>query len=166
LIEYNHLGKLKCTLGLLILLIAVVSVSPVRGDFPDWSPSLAVKVTSPQKLSVSIGISSISWGSVWGGGSGVVFRVEPGLAGGKIHLGIRSAFSMLFIPVMSVDVSGSLMHTWNDPWYGLENDQTYAGVELRSGAHLLVVSAGVYRHIAGTDAEHDWVFSGGAGVGF
>jgi len=134
--------------------------------FPDWSPTIDVKVTYPQKASVSIGISSISWGSLWGGGNGVVFRVEPGLAGGKVHLGVRNAFSMILIPVMSTDICASLMYTWNDPWHGLQNDQTYAGVEIRGAMHLLVISAGIFRHIAGEDTEHDWVLSGGAGVGF
>lgn len=72
----------------------------------------------------------------------------------------------VFVPVVSADICCSLMYTWNDPWNGLENDQTYAGLEMRAGGGLLVISAGVFRHVAGGDTDHDGVFSGGAGIGF
>ena len=111
---------------LLAVLVILSSISTVNGGLQDWSPTVGVKVTTPQKLSLSIGFSSIPWNSLWGGDSGMVLRLEPGLAGGKIHLGLRSAFSMIFIPITSVDICCSLMHTWNNPWNGLENDQTYA----------------------------------------
>ena len=151
---------------LLAVLVLLLSVSAVNGGFPEYSPTVGVKVTVPQKISVSIGFSNIPWNSLWGGDSGMVFRLEPGLAGGKVHLGIRSAFSMVFIPITSIDICGSLMYTWNNPWNGLENDQTYAGVETRGGFHFFVLSAGIYRHISGGDTDHDWTFSGGAGFGF
>ncbi len=151
---------------LLAVLVILCSVSPVNGGFPEWTPTVGVKVTTPQKLSVSIGFSNIPWNSLWGGDSGMVFRLEPGLAGGKVHLGIRSAFSMVFIPVTSIDMCCSLMYTWNNPWNGLANDQTYAGVEFRGVFHFIVLSAGIYRHVSGGDTDHDWVFSGGVGFGF
>ena len=134
---------------LLAVIVLLFSASAVKGNILEWSPTVGVKVTTPQKLSVSIGFSSIPWIGLWGGDSGIVCRLEPGLAGGKIHLGIRSAFSMVFIPITSVDICGSLMYTWNNPWNGLENDQTYAGVEARGGFHLFILSAGIYRHISG-----------------
>ncbi len=143
-----------------------MSVSEVKGSILEWSPTVGVKVTAPQKLSVSIGFCNIPWIGLWGGDTGMVFRLEPGLAGGKIHLGIRSAFSMVFIPITSVDICGSIMYTWNNPWNSLENDQTYAGVEMRGGFHFFILSAGIYRHISGVDTDHDWVFSCGAGLGF
>ncbi len=149
-----------------LFIIIICSASPVIGGILPCSPTVGVKLTSPQKLSVSIGISGIPWGVPWGDDTGMVFRLEPGLSGGKIHLGIRSSFRMIFLPVMSADICASMMYTWNNPWFGLENDQTYAGVEYRGGVHLVVFSAGVYRHIAGSDTDHDWVLSGGAGFGF
>ncbi len=151
---------------LLAVLIVLFSVSAVDGGLLEWSPTVGVKVTTPQKLSVSIGFCSIPWNSLWGGDSGMVLRLEPGLAGGKVHLGIRSAFSMVFIPITSVDICGSLMYTWNNPWNGLENEQTYTGIEVRGGFHLFILSAGIYRHVSGVDTDHDWIFSGGAGLGF
>ncbi|RKZ06583.1 hypothetical protein DRQ25_13595 [Candidatus Fermentibacteria bacterium] len=151
---------------LVVILLFLCAVSAVNGGFPDWSPTVGLKVTTPQKISVSIGFSSIPWNSLWGGGSGLVFRLEPGLAGGKVHLGVRSAFSMVFIPITSVDICCSLMYTWNNPWNGLANDQTYAGIEARGGFHLFILSAGIYRHVSGVDADHDWIFSGGVGLGF
>jgi hypothetical protein len=89
---------------LAVLVLLLCSVSAVSGGLQEWSPTVGVKVTTPQKISVSIGFSSIPWNSIWGGDSGMVFRLEPGLAGGKVHLGVRSAFSMVFIPITSVDI--------------------------------------------------------------
>ena len=71
-----------------------------------------------------------------------------------------------FFPVTSYDMCCSLMYTWNDPWSGLENNQTYLGLEAQAGGGLVLISAGVYRHVAGEDTDHDWVFSYGAGIGF
>lgn len=52
---------------LLTFLVFLFSVSAVKGGLQEWSPTVGVKVTTPQKLSVSIGFSSIPWNSLWGG---------------------------------------------------------------------------------------------------
>lgn len=153
---------MKILLTVLVLSLLI----PVYADIFDWSPTVGVKLTMPQKVSISLGISSIGWGSIWGSDSGFLFRVEPGLSGGKVLIGSRNAFSMILVPIMSFDICGSYLYTWNDPWSGLENDQSYLGVEVQGSAYLMIVSAGVYRHIAGGDADHDWIFSAGAGLGF
>lgn len=132
----------------------------------DWSPTASVQVGLPQKISVSIGFSGIPFGSIWGADSGVLLRIEPGLSCGKLHLGMRHVFSMAFLPIISADLTASALYTWNDPWSGLGNDQTYLGIESRFGAYLMVVTAGMYRHVGGGDTEHDWIFSAGAGLGF
>jgi len=71
-------------------------LSTVYAGFPEWSPTFGVKGTSPQKLSLSLGISNVPWGGYFGGDTGLLFRLEPGLAGWKVHLGIRNTFSMIF----------------------------------------------------------------------
>lgn len=148
------------------LMVMISLVLPVTADFDNWSPTIGVKLTTPQKMSLSIGFSGTSWGGLFGPDSGFLIRLEPGLSGGKLHLGTRHTFSMVLIPVFSMDICASVMYTWNNPWTGLENDQTYIGGELQVGAYLLMVSTGLYRHVAGGDEDHDWVFSAGAGLGF
>lgn len=133
---------------------------------PGWSPTAAAQVTLPQKLSISVGVTGIPWGLLWSSDGGMLLRLEPGLCGGKLHLGYRSSLSMAFIPVASADICASVMYTWNDPWGGLANDQTYLGTEFRASTVPVVLSFGIYRHIAGGDEEHDWVFSAGGGIGF
>jgi len=54
------------------VLIVLFSVSAVKGGLQEWSPTVGVKVTTPQKLSVSIGFCSIPWNGLWGG-AGVGF---------------------------------------------------------------------------------------------
>ncbi len=148
------------------LALILCFVFPAMADLDNWSPTISIKLTTPQKMSISLGFSGTSWGGLFGSDSGLLIRLEPGLSGGKLHLGTRHTFSMVLIPVLSMDICASIMHTWNNPWTGLKNDQTYIGGELQLGAHLLVVSAGLYRHVAGDDEDHSWVFSTGAGLGF
>ncbi len=148
------------------LMVMICLVLPVMAGFDNWSPTIGVKLTTPQKMCLSLGISGTSWGGLFGPDSGILIRLEPGLSGGKLHLGTRHTFSMALIPVLSMDICASVMYTWNNPWTGLQNDQTYVGGELQFGAHLLVVSAGLYRHFAGGDEGHTWAFSTGAGLGF
>lgn len=131
-----------------------------------WSPTVSVQVTSPQRYNLSLGVSGVDWGGIFGSESSFLIRVEPGISGGKFHAGARSSFSFAFVPVVSVDMTGAIMYTWNDPWNGIPDDQTYAGMEMRWGALPWVISAGYYKHVAGWDTEHEWVTSFGAGFGF
>ena len=150
-----------------ICLVLCLTVTPVfGGGMMEWTPTASVQVGIPQKISVSIGFCSIDFGTIWGADSGALLRIEPGLSGGKLHVGIRQVFSMVFLPVVSADLSAAVLYTWNDPWSGLENDQTYLGLETRFGSYLMVVTAGMYRHVGGGDTDHDWLFSAGAGLGF
>jgi len=137
-----------------------------RAYGPGISPTAGVQITVPQKLSVSAGISTIPFGNVYGSGAGMVFRLQPGLAGGKVQAGLRSAFSFFFLQVVSLDITGSLLYTWGDPWGDLQPDQTYLGGELRACTIPLVFSTGVYRHVAGGGDRHEWLVSAGAGIGF
>ncbi|MCD4707119.1 MAG: hypothetical protein K8S62_05215 [Candidatus Sabulitectum sp.] len=148
-----------------LILLTILSATACAGLL-SWSPTVSVQVTTPQRYSLSLGISGVDWGSAFGSESGFLIRVEPGVSGGKLHAGTRNAFSLALIPILSVDVTGALMYTWNDPWNGLQDDQTYAGMELRFGALPVVVSAGYYKHIAGSDTEHNWIGYLGAGIGF
>lgn len=143
----------------LLLLLTLILPAIVSGGFPTGS----VQVSTPQRMNLSLGYC-FSGASMLGPSSGLLVRVEPGISGGKFHLGLRSLFGMLSIPVASVDVTGSLMRTWNDPWGGVEGGQTYAGGEVRLGLRVLVFTAGYYEHLAG-DGDDRGIWSLGAGIG-
>lgn len=147
------------------ILLALVLLTTLIPSAQGISPTGSIQVTSPQRYSFSLGISSVDWGRAFGSSSGYVLRIEPGLSGGKLHLGIRSAFSLVFLPVTSVDVTGSLLYTWNDPWGGVKSRQTYAGMEFRMGYHVITATAGYYRHTAGDDPNSNWISSFGIGLG-
>lgn len=144
--------------GTLILLMLLLT-----GFSNALSPTGSVQVTTPQRLSLSLGVCGTDFFGTFGGSSGILFRMEPGISGGKLHLGMRSMFSLMFLPVVSADMTAALLQTWNDPW-GVTGGQTYAGGEFRLGLRYLVFTAGGYRHVAG-DREDKWLYSFGAGVG-
>jgi hypothetical protein len=57
------------------------------------------------------------------------------------------------------------MYAWNQPWGGLQDDQTYLGLRASARLSLLNVSVGLLRHVAGRDEDHDWVVTAGIGIG-
>lgn len=147
-----------------VLLYLAVSGASARPALP-FSPTVSLQVTTPQRFNASIGIASIEMGSLWGPKAGFLARLEPGLGAGKAHLGGRFAFAMAFIDVFYTDLTASVMHTWGDTWGNLERDQTYVGGEVRFGANLLLGTAGIYKHVHGSDEDHNWVASFGVGLG-
>lgn len=156
------LSAFRSTLPSVIALLIVIPISRADGV----SPTVSLQVTTPQKLSLSIGVSTVSWMKLMGEETGAVLRLEPGISGGKVHLGVRNMFLFSFIPIVSSEVSASVMYTWNDPWAGLSNRQTYLGAEYRAAVHTLVFTAGIYSHAAGDDDSKGWTGSFGIGLGF
>ncbi|MBD3278785.1 MAG: hypothetical protein GF388_10840 [Candidatus Aegiribacteria sp.] len=155
-----------CTIVICLAFLPVLLITVPRASAGGFSPTVSLQVTTPQKLSVSLGLSSVSWMNLMGKETGAVFRVEPGLSGGKVHLGVRNMFLFSFVPIVSGEMTASLMYTWNDPWYGLPNGQTYLGAEYRGAIHLVVFTAGIYSHVAGDDDSKNWTGSFGMGIGF
>jgi hypothetical protein len=149
----------------LFVILSVLAVLPASAGPLGISPTASLQITTPQKASLSLGLSGVEWGSLWGPDAGFLVRLEPGLAGGKVHLGSRFAFSIALVPLMYVDLAGAVLYTWGDPWMGLRKDQTYLGAETRIGAGLVFATAGVYRHVAGSDDDPGWILSAGAGLG-
>ena len=159
--SYSTLKGISVKQIVTIALLAFSSLSYASS----WSPSASIQVTTPQRYSFSIGISGVNLGSLFGSDSGILLRLEPGLSGVKLHLGKRGVFSFLMLPMASVETTVAIMHTWNDPWNGIQEDQTYAGLEARYTIMPILITAGYYRHLAGVDTEHDWIGSFGAGIG-
>ena len=143
------------------------------------NPDILIKATVPQKISMLTGISLFSKvytkGSVVESNSvsflykdnqidiftskrGYLFQIEPGLSGGKIHFGY---FEDEFLSMVAGKIS--LMQTWNNP-VGIENEQTYSGLELEGIFSSLSFNIGVYFHIAGDDDDHNIIPT--LGVGF
>ncbi len=92
-------------------MIMMYLVLPVMADFDNWSPSISIKLTTPQKMSLSLGISGTSWGGLFDSDTGLLIRLEPGISGGKLNPGTRHTFSMAMIPVFSMDICASVMYT-------------------------------------------------------
>lgn len=148
----------------IVVLSAIAFAAFGRGAAP-LTPTASLQVTTPQRLNASIGIATIEMATIWGPKAGMLVRLEPGLGAGKAHIGGRFAFAIAFIDLFYTDLTASVMHTWGRTWGGLEKDQTYLGGEVRFGASLLLGTFGVYKHVHGSDEDHDWVISLGAGLG-
>lgn len=146
-----------------VLVVLAAFAATARPLLP-FTPTVSLQVTTPQRYNASVGISTTTLGG-WGPKAGFLARLEPGLGAGKAHLGARFAFSLAFIDLFYTDLTAAVMHTWGDTWGNLPKDQTYLGGEVRFGANLLLGTAGVYRHVDGSDSEHDWVVSLGVGLG-
>lgn len=148
----------------LLAALAVLASSSPGGELP-FSPSVSLQLTTPQKGSLSLGIAGVDYGSIWGPQAGFLVRLEPGLGGGKAHVGARFVFHMAFVQLIYADIAAAALRTWGDPWMGLPDGQTYLGAETRVGAGLLLGTLGVFHHVAGSDDGHDWILSAGVGLG-
>lgn len=148
-----------------MLLLAVIATAAAARTGLPFTPTASLQVTTPQRFSASLGIAFVEMGTLWGPKAGPLVRIEPGLGAGKLHLGGRMALSMAWMDIFYADLTAALMNTWGDTWGGLEKHQTYLGGELRCGTGLLMGTLGVYRHVRGSDEDHPWVVSLGAGLG-
>ncbi|OPL18419.1 MAG: hypothetical protein AVO35_06130, partial [Candidatus Aegiribacteria sp. MLS_C] len=95
---------------LILSMTLLVLVPDILTAGQGWSPTAAAQLTIPQKLSVSVGMAGIPWGRIWSDDGGLLVRLEPGLSGGKLHVGFRSAFSILFFPAVASDICGSVLY--------------------------------------------------------
>lgn len=128
-------------------------------------PTASLSICTPQKAALGIGLTNTGWMSCLDVDTGWLFTLEPGLSGGSLNMGLRSGVSFFFIPLARIDVAASAMYTWNQPWGGLQDDQTYLGLRTSTWLPLLNVSVGLLRHVAGRDEDHDWVVTAGIGIG-
>ena len=94
-------------------------------------------------------------------------QIEPGIGGGKGSIG----FGQMYYNSSGLDsgymLKAAAMHTWGEPVFGVEPDQTYVGIEAELLAlSSLSLSAGAYTHVGGSDDGSEWIFSGGIGYCF
>jgi hypothetical protein len=146
----------------LLLVLAILCGTSAAECFPTF----AAKLTYPAKVSLEIGLSTLELHSLFSIADGFVVRAEPGLAGGKLHAGIRNQFTFMFLPLMTWDYTVSALHTWGNPWGNLHPGQTWLGIEAQCKVNLFLASGGVYWHVAGDMDDPHPLLSGALGIGF
>ena len=95
----------------------------------------------------------------------LLLKVEPGLNGAKVHIGLGNYENGLLGEGGSA-ITLSSLYTWGHPIGGVEPNQTYLGVELELMAMRINAVLGLYSHVAGKADGPEWIFSGGIGIGF
>jgi opacity protein-like surface antigen len=150
--------RVACLAALLIAALASAADAEVE-------PAFNAEIGGPQKLSANLGIR-IPAGSeaARGYGRGVVFQVQPGIAGGSVNLGwMPLSFAAQGTQALGVGVKARLLRTWGSPW-GADADRTYAGVE---AAAVIGVKASVgVMWKLGSDTGRKTIVTWGVGIGF
>ncbi len=141
---------------------ALLVAAPVSAEV---EPAFGVEIGSPQKLSASLGLR-LAAGSdkARGYGRGIVFQLQPGLAGGAVNVGFMPvSFAAQGTQAIGAGLKARLLRTWGSPW-GAEADRTYAGFEL---AAVLGVKASVgVLWKLGSDPGKRTVVTWDVGLGF
>jgi hypothetical protein len=145
-----------------LALLAALLAAPARADV---EPALNVELGGPQKLSANLGIR-VPAGSqaARGYGRGLVFQLQPGLAGGSVNVGwMPLSFAAQGTQALGVGLKARLLRTWGSPW-GADADRTYAGVE---AAAVIGVKASVgVMWKLGSDSGRKTIVTWGLGIGF
>jgi hypothetical protein len=122
-----------------------------------WTPTAAVRLSTPQVLSASLG--AIIGTEAKGRSEGLLVQVEPGLHGGKFRLGWGANKR-----VIGTSMAFSALRTWRNP-PGTDPGLTYFGAEGQIMVVGVVANLGLYQRVSGS-AEPDVLLSFGIGVGF
>ena len=93
---------------------------------------------------------------------GLIASVEAGIDGGELNIGFGWYEDWIGT---GLSVKASVLNTWNDPRYA-EPNQTYIGASLDYMIMRVYLTVSHYWHIAGSDDEHDKIWSVGVGVNF
>jgi hypothetical protein len=154
-------------LAVLLLVIASITYAvPEGGCSPSGTqlfPCSMVRYSTPIKVSAALGVVFMKFCG-YNEYTGFFVQAEPGFAGGKLNLGYRYG-GHRFIPLFNIGLSASLMQTWDNPLNDVEGGQTYVGLELSGALSFFGVNFGVFRHVAGDDDEHQWIYTLGVGGG-
>ena len=136
---------------------------PVGCNNPHALPCISLRYSSPLKISTALGLTWISRMSN-GSYNGVYYQLEPGLGGGKVNAGFKYG-EYRFMPLFNAGLGVSLLYTWGDPLQNVESGETFIGVESTLGYFAFCISGGVFKKIAVSESEDDWIYSIGAGFG-
>lgn len=151
--------------GASLLLPTALGVLLATAARAEVEPALNAELGGPQKLSANLGLRVPAGSEASRGyGSGVVFQVQPGIAGGSLNVGfVPVSFAAQGTQAISAGVKARLLRTWGSPW-GADPDRTYAGLE---AAVVIGVKASVgVLWKLGSEAGRRTVVTWGVGVGF
>ncbi len=149
----------------------LVIAPPCFGSYGERPPTkttrvMAINVSAPQQLSFSFG-TAVSYPAPTFGhhihgpdGRGVLFQVEPGLAGGKLGVGYAAFGGMAGVSAKVV-----ALRTWWNPWLAQSNT-TYVGVETSIFLMGFRLALGPLYSVTSNDHGSRWAFLGGIGIGF
>jgi len=148
-------------IGLALPLAALVATT-ARAEV---EPALNAELGGPQKLSANLGIRLAAGSEAARGyGRGVVFQLQPGVAGGSLNVGwMPVSFAAQGTQAIGAGVKARLLRTWGSPW-GADPDRTYAGVEAAVVVGIKA-SVGVLWKL-GSSAGRKTVVTWGVGIGF
>jgi len=129
------------------------------------SPALGLHFGAPQKASAAVGVLV---GEDWQSGArdhsrNAAIVVEPGVSAGRASIAYvdhgYGSFGSGF------GVAGTVLRTWNDPWWTREN-ATYAGGEVFLWPIVFIgPRLGLFRSIAGNTSPNKWFVSLDFGIG-
>jgi hypothetical protein len=154
---------LATLLVLLGLAQAAIPDCPAEPRRPFLFPCAMTRYSTPLKLGWVLGVAMNQPVGRYGH-HGPFVQLEPGFGGGKVNLGYRYG-QMSFLPIFNVGLAGSLLRTWGNPLGDVEPGQTYVGLELSGAFSALGLNAGIFRHVAGDDENHQWITVLGVGAG-
>ncbi len=148
--------------ALLLPFLATLLASTARAEL---EPALNAEVGGPQKLSANVGLRiATGSASARGYGRGVVFQLQPGLAGGSLNVGwMPVSFAAHGTQAIGVGLKARLLRTWGSPW-GADPDRTYAGVEAAAVVGVKASVGMLWKLGSGTGRRT--IVTWGVGVGF
>jgi hypothetical protein len=147
--------------SLMVVLDCGTSVAePRTGTF--W-PVINIKATSPQLISLELGMSyEFRESQSSDTGIGPFISYEPGIYGQKAHLGVvYTHITGLLEAIYVAKLSASYFQAWDDT-SGLSSGDTMYGVELTGTYGIFLLSGGVYYN----HEKHDYLGTIGAGIGW
>lgn len=146
----------------LTVLVAALIATAARADV---EPAFSAELGGPQKLSANLGLR-IPIGSepARGYGRGLVFQVQPGIAGGSVNVGwMPVSFAAQGTQALGAGIKARLLRTWGSPW-GADPDRTYAGFETAAVIGVKA-SVGVLWKL-GSGTGRRTIVTWGVGIGF
>lgn len=158
---------MKFVISILVLSASLLAVPEGVTQEPRGTqlfPCVMTRYSAPIKLSGVVGVSFLRSVGNTSRYRAFFVQVEPGFGGGKLNMGYRLG-EIRFLPIWNVGLSGSVLRTWGNPLGDVQPDQTYLGAELSGVFAFIGLNAGIYRHTAGDDPAHGWIYTLGAGFG-
>lgn len=138
-----------------ILIAAALLIGFTAQNSPAANGFTVLRVSTPLIASASAGLKL-------GQPSGEMrpaMQAEAGIGGGRIALGLDNTGEAGF----GYAFKAAVLRTWIEP-LGVDEDQSFLGIELELSVKQLVLSAGGYRRVS--QGDDDWLGTLGLGLIF